>query len=85
MRYRKRPAEIDAMLVPREAKRIAEVVDWMSGYGFRDFRTIDNGVAIKTADGERLAGPGDWVVRDELGAFCVCSPCVFESRYEVVI
>ena len=77
MKYRRRPPEIDAVRVTDDC---AEAVAWLKGHGCA-FERVPDGLAV----GDQVATPGDWIVRDEHGVICVCSPCVFNNTYEAVI
>lgn len=64
------PAELDAL------HDLLEGVDWSSGE--------DETLEIATLDVVMVAGPGDWIVRDERGECSICTADVFASTYEPV-
>ncbi len=41
-------------------------------------------LAIETMEGTMLAAPGDWIIKDEQGAFCPCRHDIFRATYEPV-
>ncbi len=98
MKFRKKPVEIEAMLVEADhapdatgldANRlaIASVSGWMLGNGFRDFKvhgTGPFGIAIETLEGVMVASPGDWIIKGVQGEFYPCKPDIFEQTYEPV-
>jgi hypothetical protein len=97
-RYRKKPIEVEAMLVHAETsfedfldpntRAQAEIAGWMMGNGFRNFKVHGErapfGIAIKTLEGVMVAEPGDWIIRGVQGEFYPCKPDIFAATYERV-
>ena len=69
---------------------IATISGWMMAYGFRGFRVWGAsgpfGLAIQTLEGEMVAIPGDWIIREPYATddrkFYPCKPDIFEATYE---
>ncbi len=94
-KFRKKPVVIEAMqLRPdllegdtaavavkayREKDRLREFagkwVDWM---------WRGDGLVISTLEGDQLASPGDWIIKDVAGEFYPCKPDIFDQTYERV-
>jgi hypothetical protein len=99
VKYRKKPVEVEAMLLAAETdehdfldpntRAQAEIAGWMMGHGFRDFRVHGDhrpfGLAIQTLEGVMVAAPGDYVIRGVQGEFYPCKPDIFEATYEPVV
>lgn len=47
-------------------------------------RAADGALVIKTADGNKVARSGDWIIRDENGEFYSCNDAVFKATYDAV-
>lgn len=88
-RYRKRPVEVDA--VRYDGTNRAEVAAFM-GQGGRVEETklpspgrgIQDGLVIRTLEGDMTASVGDYVIRGVKGEFYPCKPDIFTATYEEV-
>ena len=74
-RFRVRPREVEAVRVNLDNQ--AEVAEWCGGL------CINDGVLVRTIEGQMVAGPGDFVVRDSGGHY-TCPPDVFRDKFELV-
>ena len=83
-RYRKKPVEIEAMLLTWES--VPEVEAWIGAgcKGHYDPTGKLDGFAIATLEGVMLANLGDWIIRGVKGEFYPCKPDIFKASYEVV-
>jgi hypothetical protein len=86
-RFRKLPAEIDALQLTRD--NVAEVEAFINGKA-KDAtlpgpgRGITHGVKIHTLEGDMLAAWGDWIIKGVAGEFYPCKPDIFAATYEAV-
>ena len=85
-RYRKVPVEIEAVQFTEEARE--QIIEWSD---CRHGAIDDDGAEYETANlffgsypSERMAQPGDWIVRDIDGEFYPCKPDIFAKAYEPV-
>ena len=76
-RFRKKPVEIDAMLVTRS--NLQDVAEWSGGRAYQDGRLV-----ISTLEGDMRADVGDWIIRGVQGEFYPCKPDIFAATYEEV-
>lgn len=44
----------------------------------------ENGIVIKTLEGDILAKEGDYIIKGVQGEFYPCKPDIFEQTYEIV-
>lgn len=80
-KYRTRPVEVEAVQFSQENG--PEVMAWCAGvpeYGYNTVRRI----GVPTSEGFVPADLDDWVVRDIIGGFHVCTAELFEVAYEEV-
>lgn len=91
-RYRKKPVEVDAMLVPspEDTQAWGELAGWLLAHGV-DAQVVGpadgvgvDGLAIPTLEGTMRADVGDYVIRGVKGEFYPCKPDIFDSTYEAV-
>ncbi len=80
MKYRKKPIVIDAIQWTGENR---EEVERFTGLDLNMGR-VRNHITIQTLEGLMFAAPGDWIIKDEAGAFSPCKPSIFEATYEAV-
>ncbi len=81
LRYRKRPIVIDAFRLGQKGNP-TPVPTW---FGSLDpSRITDNGIIIRTLEGDHLASWGDWIIRGVMGEIYPCKPDIFEATYEAV-
>ena len=91
-KYRKKPAEIEAILWNGYNRN--EIDNFITGtsYYFSQF-AIDNGttaldvinvIVIKTLEGEMMAFPNDYIIKGVNGEYYPCKPDIFWKTYEMV-
>ena len=88
--YRKKPVEISA--IQWTGENLFDVTNFcMKG----ELNTIDSyynfqckveneGLKIKTLEGEMLASVGDYIIKGVNGEFYPCKPEIFQKTYELV-
>ena len=88
MKFRKKPVEIEAILLrPLADTSTREVPGWLvdaiiSG----GVLTNDDGSAdVVTLEGKMHAEVGDWIIRGVKGELYPCKPDIFALTYEVVV
>lgn len=74
-KYRKKPVEIDAMLLRTE--NVQAVADWCGGKP-----GLHSGVVIHTLEGVMKADIGDYVIKGIKGEFYPCKPDIFLASYD---
>lgn len=89
VQYRNKPVFIEAMRFYGDELAMAEVARWCGGRVRSEEKASDHTdvaywLDLPTLEGVRTANRGDYIVKDEQGAFCPCKPGVFESTYERV-
>lgn len=80
-RYRKRPVEIEAWQLTDT--NTADILGWVASAGHAALYA-DDGMTIRTLEGDHLARPGDWVIKGVAGEFYPCKPAIFKQTYELV-
>lgn len=80
MRFRKKPVEIEAVLLT--PLTITEVEEFVGGDAAVDHKR--GGLVIATLEGAMHASMGDWIIRGVQGEFYPCKPDIFEQTYERV-
>ena len=98
--FRKKPVEIEAVLLPKEcfsndpvaateAKLEFEgVLNKFTDGTYKGWKWKggdQRGIVIPTLEGEHLASPGDWIIKGIAGEFYPCKPEIFANSYEEVI
>jgi len=91
--YRKRPVEIEALQFDGSVESANQILGWIGqcgGEGRRFHRSKpEQGILIVTLEGEMLASPGDYVIREPFPTsdrtFYPCKPTIFEATYEPVL
>ncbi|MEK3735498.1 hypothetical protein MKX64_24085 [Paenibacillus sp. FSL M8-0334] len=84
-RYRKKPEIIDAFMwtgdqdQKEDPQWIVEAIN--KGAVFVGVRAM----LIKTPEGNRVAHPGDYIIKGVNGEIYTCKPDIFEKTYEEVI
>lgn len=91
-KYRKKPVVIEAVRYDGFNKGEVdafvgtslecEIYDagWQAGAMVPPIRTL----IIPTLEGERIASPGDYIIKGVAGEFYPCKPDIFEATYEEV-
>lgn len=90
-KVRKRPVEVEAMLLWHEQEQAA--VDWVNSNGGVAIwhpedeimgMTSPPRLDVHTLEGVMAAGHGDWIIRGVKGEFYPCKGDIFETTYEAV-
>lgn len=76
--FKKKPVVIEARQYTRNGLEAEEVAKWCGG------TQTDDGVIIKTLEGDHLGNYGDWIIKGVKGEFYPCKPDIFEQTYEFV-
>ncbi len=87
MKYRKKPAVIEAMHylgpVTPSVRAFNAFDEWLkANQGDRACRRDGADLIIPTLEGEMRASPGDWIIRGVQGELYPCKPDIFEATYE---
>ena len=86
--WRKKPVEVEAMLLAPNDYSVAAVSGWLMAHGFLGFRVHGDerpfGIAIETLEGTMVAAAGDYIIRGVQGEFYPCKPDIFRATYEPV-
>lgn len=77
MLYRKKPIVIEARQYTRNGLEAERVAEWCGG------EQDDDGLVIKTLEGDMRADYGDWIIKGVAGEFYPCKPLIFRQTYEV--
>jgi len=77
-KFRKKPVVIEARQYTRNGLEAEKVAEWCHG------QQTDDGVIIKTLEGDHLGEYGDWIIKGVAGEFYPCKPDIFEKTYEHV-
>jgi hypothetical protein len=79
--FRKKPVVIEAVRYGPYTMPSLEVNAFMAG---AEWGVSEDGIIIKTLEGEMLASPGDWIIRGIKGEFYPCRDDIFRMTYEEV-
>lgn len=77
-KYRKKPIVIEAIHFTRESE------DEVYGFITTPHWADEEGIVIKTLEGNHLAKYGDWIIKGVAGEFYPCKPDIFDQTYEAV-
>ena len=81
--YRKKPVAVSAVQWSGSAKSSDEIISWSNGKV--RLGASEQGLYVKTLEGEMKASPGDFVIKGILGEFYPpCKPDIFERVYEAI-
>lgn len=88
-RYRKKPAEIEAMRWDGSMDSTDRITYWCGGIYDYTVKPSDHTdkcewIAIPTLEGTMKANVGDYVIKGVKGEFYPCKPDIFEATYEPV-
>lgn len=85
MQYRKKPVEIEALLVQPHYRNLEEIIAFVGAENLCPIeRRPDYVLKIKTLEGDMAVGFGDFIIRGVKGEFYSCKPDIFEMTYEKV-
>ncbi|MDT2595614.1 hypothetical protein [Enterococcus dongliensis] len=95
MKYRKKPVEIEAVLLENDIHSISQALNFISGMPFdteislldelaADAAQLANGLVIPTLEGGMTASFGDYIIKGVQGEFYSCNPDIFAQTYEKV-
>lgn len=79
--YRKRPVTIEAVLF--DGTNVDEVVAFVNGA--YPLKTMQDGIVIRTLEGDMLASPGDYVIKGIESEFYPCRSDIFEATYDPLL
>lgn len=83
MKYRKKPAVIEAHQWDGSKKSTTQILKWMFPDLPPDAEASE--LTIKTLEGDLHASPMDFIIRGIKGEFYPCKPDIFEATYELVL
>lgn len=81
MKYRKKPAVVEAMQLTNE--NLLEVKEWCNGELVPNAETSGYDLYISTLEGIMHADINDYIIQGVEGNFYPCKPDIFEKTYEV--
>lgn len=82
--YRKKPVVIEAIqLQSLEIFHLISIQQFV-GLGEDIFEVEEDGLIIKTLEGNMKASIGDYIIKGVKGEFYPCKPDIFEATYEEV-
>lgn len=82
-RWRKKPIVIEAVQEPINKDYTREFPSWlMAAVLAGTVYETDDGVFIKTLEGNMKVSPGDWIIMGVQGELYPCKPDIFEATYE---
>ena len=81
--YRKKPVVIQAIQLENlEVDSLMKVQQFV-GLGKDIFEVKEDGVVIKTLEGDMKASTGDYIIQGVNGEFYPCKPEIFEKTYDL--
>ena len=89
MKFRKKPIVIEAFKWTGDHNQTEDPV-WICDkirskeVYFRNDRTPDVLLIVRTLEGEMIANLGDWIIQGVKGEVYPCKPDIFEATYERV-
>ncbi len=84
MKYRKKPVVIEAVKLEDLEIYTLVSIQKLFGLGKDIFEFKEDGLVIKTLEGNMKASIGDWIIKGVQGEFYPCKPDIFEKTYELV-
>lgn len=94
MKYRKKPVEVEAVLLENSEASIERAVEFVYNIGMETSMlgrssTIqqvkqEGGFIIRTLEGNMKANFGDYIIKGIQGEFYPCKSDIFESTYDAV-
>lgn len=82
--YRKKPVVIEAIQLEDLEVYTLMSIQHLVGLGKDIFEVKDDGLIIKTLEGDMKASIGDWIIKGVQGELYPCKPDIFEATYEQV-
>ncbi len=83
-KYRKKPVVIDAFRWTGDLDQVEVPVWIVEAIKSGDVRFVEEGMIIKTLEGDHLARRGDYIIQGVAGEIYPCKPYIFEATYEPV-
>lgn len=80
-KVRKKPVEVEAVQYEHPGPLSDELAEFLKT---AEYFFIDNGLVIKTLEGNRMVYLGDWIIKGVIGEFYPCERDRFEVAYEFV-
>lgn len=95
MKYRKKPVEIEAVLLENDINSISQALNFISGMPLdTEISLLDeqaanaaqmiNGLIIPNLEGDMTASFGDYIIKGVQEEFYPCKPDIFAETYEKV-
>jgi hypothetical protein len=78
--FRKKPVVIEAVLYSEADP--ADAVSFLIRGGADFVMDADEGLTIRTLEGDHHASDGDWIIKGVKGEFYPCKPDIFAATYE---
>lgn len=82
--YRKRPVTVEAVQYLENRANIGEVIDFLI-QGKVHHLIKQEGIIIRTLEGDMLAVPGDYIIKGIKSEFYPCKSQIFEASYEPLL
>lgn len=77
--FQKKPVVIEAIRTPLAHEEPSE--DLIDLINKNEWGADGDGIVIPTLEGDRLASPGDWIIKGVAGEYYPCKPDIFEATY----
>lgn len=92
--YRKKPVVIEAVLLENSYDSVYWAYEFVHNVGMESCSSLANkvvneilsneGMVIKTLEGDMLASFGDYIIKGVNGEFYPCKPDIFHKTYDKV-
>ncbi|MFW8618706.1 hypothetical protein ACOJB1_12755 [Enterococcus innesii] len=95
MKCRKKPIEVEAILLENDYHSFFKVLEFVAGMPVAEENALLNeiafsasqdlgGIALPTLEGTMLASFGDYIIKGVEGEFYPCKPDIFAKTYEII-
>lgn len=78
-KFRKKPVVIEAVQYGPYSRPTAEMAMFLDG---ASWGINEEGIVIRTLEGDMIASVGDWIIKGIKGEFYPCKPDIFAATYE---
>ncbi len=82
--YRKKPVEVEAFQLEYFNPENSIDIQHFIRLGENTYEVSQDGIVIKTLEGDMKANIGDYIIEGVKGEFYPCKPDIFELTYEKV-